>query len=180
MKRKNKIFEKKLNEKVSHLTETFEKEGFDKANDEVEKQIAYASKLLDEFHNSPYGKYLDENSKAMDEAKIINKAKKTPFMKELFSLITALFIVSWVMLVFSFILVFTIEKQLHIENVLIFYWFVYAFYFGLGLYFENTRKVKFPKCKRKDKKEGQKILETLSEEISISKGMNNKLKSLIH
>lgn len=74
------------------------------------------------FKETPFGKYLDENSKKVDEAEKILKARKTPFALELFKCSRALMITIGVGLIVSLIIDF-ISNQFDATNMLITYWF---------------------------------------------------------
>lgn len=172
--KRSKEFCKKRDEKIDHLIKTFEKEGYEKAQDELNEQILYVEGLSKEFDETPYKKYLDENSIAVDKAAEINNAKKTPFMLKMVDCLGAFMTTMWMALLFGciFSIVFNVNSNC---EIIVTFWIVWLLYDGLKLYLETTLKVKFPKCSRKVKKEGLQKFAIFSNELSIAKSMSAAL-----
>ena len=170
-------FEQKKNEKVQLMRDTFKEKGKLEAMMIMQDQLDYVDDVYANFKETPFGKYLDENSKKVDEADKIISARKTPFALELFKCSRALMITIGVGLIISLIIDF-ISNRFDATNMLITYWFAWLFYGIMDLYLSITLKVKFPKCSKKDKKVGLELLEEYRNEVAIVHAMSAVLDEL--
>ena len=171
-------FEQKKNEKVQLMRDTFKEKGKLEAMMVMQDQLDYVDNIYANFKETPFGKYLDENSKKVDEADKIISARKTPFALELFKCSRAVMITIGVGLIISLIIVDFISNQFDATNMLITYWFAWTFYGIMDLYLNITLKVKFPKCSKKDKKIGLELLEEYRNEVAIVHAMSDVLNEL--
>lgn len=171
-------FEQKKNEKVQLMRDTFKEKGKLEAMMVMQDQLDYVDDIYANFKETPFGKYLDENLKKVDEADKIINARKTPFTLELFKCSRALMITIGVGLIISLIFDF-ISNQFDATNMLLItYWFAWPFYGIMDLYLNITLKVKFPKCSKKDKKIGLELLEEYRNEVAIVRAMSDVLEEL--
>lgn len=163
-------YEKKLNEKKDLIMAAINEKDDLRALTVIDEQINYVEQISKKVDDSNYFKWLKDFSEKADEANQINNAKKTPFMLKLKDLSTAVFITMWVTLLMSVIMIFLGFRSG--SGIIITFWCSYIFYYGIRGYLETTLKVKFPKIKRKDKKEGVLLFEEYKQEVDIAKAIH--------
>ena len=164
-----KEYKKKLNEKMSLVTTAIDEKDDLKALRAINEQCDYVQQIAEKVNNSIFVKWVNEYNKVGEEAGKINNAKKIPFMMKLKDLSIAVFVTMWVALLMSVIMLFLGFRSG--VGIIIAFWCSYIFYYGIQGYLEITFKVKFPKIKRKDKKEGLFLLKERVQELNIAKAM---------